>query len=432
MRMYDIIKAKRDGGRLSKAQIDYFVKGLISGEVPSYQASALLMAIYFNGMTDEETADLTFAIRDSGKKLSFELGGIRADKHSTGGVGDKTSLVVMPIVAALGIKAIKMSGRGLGHTGGTVDKLEAIEGFRTDLSVPEMERVAREVGLTMVGQTEELAPADKLLYSLRDVTATVDSIPLIASSIMGKKLAVGDDVIVLDVKTGSGAFMKTLEESRALASACVKLGRAAGKKMSALITDMDRPLGRAIGNSLEVIEAIETLKGNGPADLKELSLNLAAEIAYLCDLGSKKACFELAEKALFSGRALEKFRETVRLQGGDARWIDDTSRFPLSPSFEVRAPRKGYIERVDAEGYGLVCLMLGAGRNKLGDEIDLGAGMVLRRKTGDHVNKGDVIATLYSRKNFDEAAEALLGYTVIGAEAPKERPLIFDTVGEEL
>ncbi len=429
MRMYDIIKAKRDGAELNREQIDFFIKGLVSGAVPSYQASALLMAIYFNGMTDEETANLTFAIRDSGKKMTVDLGGYRADKHSTGGVGDKTSLVVMPIVASLGIKSVKMSGRGLGHTGGTVDKLEAVKGLRTDLSLAEAESVARRTGLTIIGQTEELAPADKLLYALRDVTATVDSIPLIASSIMGKKLTTDDDVIVLDVKTGSGAFMKSLDESKRLARSCVKIGRAAGKRMSALVTNMDAPLGYAIGNALEVIEAIETLKGRGPSDLVDLSVALAAEIAFLCDLGNKTECEKLCLDALSSGKALSTFRRMVEAQGGDARCIDDTTLFSLSPRSEVRSPRSGFIQKVNAEGYGLTSLMLGAGRSKLGDKIDLGAGIKLCRKVGDYVNKGEVIAVLYGKSGVDEAGKALLGYTTIGDEPPSPVPLILDRIG---
>ena len=287
MRMFDIIRKKRDGLELSEKEIQWFINGYVKGEIPDYQASALCMAIYFNGMTIEETTALTFAIRDSGDKLKFKnINGLRVDKHSTGGVGDKTSLVVTPIVATLGVKVAKMSGRGLGHTGGTVDKLEAIPGFKTDLPTEEFEEIVNRVGIAIVGQNATLAPADKLLYALRDVTATVDSLPLIVSSIMSKKLAADDDCVVLDVKTGSGSFMKTREQSRELAEWMVAIGKAAGKRMRALITDMDRPLGYNIGNSLEVIEAINTLKGNGPEDLTELSVALASHMLVISDRGS--------------------------------------------------------------------------------------------------------------------------------------------------
>ncbi len=432
MRMVDIIQKKRNGGILSKQEIDFFIDGYVRGEIPDYQASALCMAIWFCGMNAEETLALTLAIRDSGETLCLEgIDGLRVDKHSTGGVGDKTSLVVAPIVASLGVKIAKMSGRGLGHTGGTVDKLESIRGFRTDLSPVAFADAVNRAGLAIVGQSADLAPADKLLYALRDVTATVDSIPLIASSIMGKKLAANDDGIVLDVKTGSGAFMKDVEESRRLAESMVEIGRLAGKNMCALITDMDRPLGNAIGNSLEVIEAIETLQGHGPADLTELCVALASHMLVLAQKGDYATCEKHAREALASGAALEAFAEMVKAQGGDPAWVNDPSRFPTAPyQRTVCAVRDGYITRVDAEGYGVASLLLGAGRNKKEDLIDLCAGILLRAKTGDRVTEGDPIAILYTSNEdlLDAAEERLRSATEIGDEPPMPRPLIWYTV----
>ena len=432
MRMYDIIQKKRNGGALSEAEIQFFITGYTKGEIPDYQAAALCMAIWFRGMSVEETTALTLAVRDSGDKLVIHgFNGLRVDKHSTGGVGDKTSLAVAPIVAALGVKIAKMSGRGLGHTGGTVDKLEAIEGFRTDLTSAEFERAVEEAGIAIVGQSVDLAPADKLLYALRDVTATVDSMPLIASSIMGKKLAADDDCIVLDVKTGSGSFMKSREDSLALAQLMVDIGRRAGKKMCALITDMDRPLGCAIGNSLEVIEAIEILRGRGPADLRELCVALAANMLCLAEKGNYDFCVSEVERVIASGEALDKLAAMVRAQGGDAAWIYDTEKFPKAPySHTVCASADGYITKVNAEEYGVAALLLGAGRSTKEDVIDLRAGIYLHAKTGDYVKKGAPIATLYaSREELFAASEArLLAATEIGASAPEKRPLIFDVL----
>ncbi len=432
MRIYDIIKKKRDGGKLSEAEIHFFIDGYVKGEIPDYQAAALCMAIYFCGMDLEETTALTLAVRDSGDKLSFEgIHGLRVDKHSTGGVGDKTSLAVAPIVATLGVKVAKMSGRGLGHTGGTIDKLEAIEGFRTDLDTATFERVVNETGIAIVGQSADLAPADKLLYALRDVTATVDSLPLIASSIMGKKLAADDDCIVLDVKTGSGAFMKTEADSRALAELMVGIGQRAGKRTRALITDMDRPLGLAIGNSLEVIEAIETLKGNGPDDFTELCVALATHMLVISDRGDEKTCERNVRRVMADGSALDTFAAMLRAQGGDPDWIYHPEKFPrASYSREVKAPAQGYITHVDCEGYGVSALLLGAGRNTKADVIDPTAGIMLAAKTGDFVEAGQTIATLYtSDESRLVAAEArLLAATEIGADQPTARPLIVDVV----
>ncbi len=432
MRMYDVIKKKRDGGVLSAEEIRAFVEGYTNGSIPDYQAAALCMAIYFRGMNDEETTELTLAVRDSGEKLDVSgIKGLRVDKHSTGGVGDKTSLVVAPIVASLGLTVAKMSGRGLGHTGGTVDKLEAIPGFCTDLAVSEFERIVNETGIAIVGQSATLAPADKKLYALRDVTATVDSMPLIASSIMGKKLAADDDCIVLDVKTGSGSFMKSVEDSRTLAKLMVAIGKRAGKRISALITDMDRPLGYAVGNSLEVVEAIETLQGKGPEDLLELSLALAAQILFLADKGTRDECRAMAQETITSGKALDTFARMVAAQGGNAEFIYHPENFAKAPYVrEVKVEKDGYIAAVNTEQYGLASLLLGAGRNTKEDEIDLSAGYLLKKKTGDAVKAGDTLAVLYaSRKELFAAAErTLLNATTITADAPEKRPLIFEVI----
>ena len=432
MRMYDLIQKKRDGGELSEKEIRWFIEGYTKGEIPDYQVSALCMAIYFRGMTLEETTALTFAVRDSGERLDFsEIHGLRVDKHSTGGVGDKTSLVVTPIVASLGVKVAKMSGRGLGHTGGTIDKLEAIPGFRTDIPVAEFKQIVNEVGIAIVGQNATLAPADKLLYSLRDVTATVDSLPLIVSSIMGKKLAADDDCIVLDVKTGSGSFMKTLEKSRELAQWMVEIGKRAGKRMRALITDMGTPLGYAIGNSLEVVEAIHTLKGNGPADLTELCVVLAAHILVLAEKGSYEECVEMAKNAISTGAGLETFAKMVQAQGGDPEWIYHPESFPVAKyTHVVKAKESGYIVGVDAEGYGVASLLLGAGRNTKEDVIDPTAGIYLKAKTGDRVEAGDPIAVLYSERenSFAVAESRLLAATHIAKEKPQPIPLVLDVV----
>ena len=432
MRMFDIIRKKRDGVELSTEEIKFFVENFVAGEIPDYQVSALLMAIYFKGMNERETADLTFAIRDSGAKLDFSaINGIRVDKHSTGGVGDKTSLVVAPLVATFGVKVAKMSGRGLGHTGGTVDKLESIPGFKVSLSKDEFVRIVNDIGVAIVGQNAELAPADKLLYALRDVTATVDSLPLIVSSIMGKKLAADDDCIVLDVKTGSGAFAKTLDDSLALANAMVNIGKRAGKKMLALITDMDVPLGYAIGNSLEVIEAIETLKGNGPDDLTKVCLELASNMLLLAGKGKRTACRHACEKALQDGSAFETFVKMVEAQGGDTSVILDTDKFAKAKfSREIKAWTSGYIGGIDTEGYGRASLLLGAGRNKKEDSIDYTAGIMLKKKTGDFVNEGDVVAIMYTsdEKRFEDAEKVFKISTLMMDTPPGKRPLIFARV----
>ncbi len=432
MRMYDIIKKKRDGGELTSEEIKYFVSGVTDGSIPDYQTSALCMAIYFKGMSVRETCDFTFAVRDSGDRLNFsEINGIRVDKHSTGGVGDKTSLVVAPVVASLGVKVAKMSGRGLGHTGGTIDKFEAIEGFNTTLSDADFIKQVNDIGFAIVGQSRQFAPADKKLYALRDVTATVDSMPLIAASIMGKKLAADDDCIVLDVKTGSGSFMKSVEDSKALARLMVDIGKSAGKKTVALITNMDRPLGCAIGNALEVIEAVETLNGHGPEDFTEVCITLAGHMLSLAGKGSVEECKKMAERAIKDGSALAKFKQTVAAQGGRVELIENTANFAKAKyTHAVKSVKTGYICKADTEAYGLASLALGAGRNTIEDAIDYSAGILLTRKTGDFVKEGEEIATLLTNdKSAIAKAEAmLLAATEIQQKKPKEEPLVYCTV----
>lgn len=432
MRMYDIIRKKRDGGVLSNEEINFFIDGYVKGEIPDYQASALLMAIFFKGMNFDETASLTFAVRDSGQRLDFsQINGIRVDKHSTGGVGDKTSLVVAPIVASLGVKVAKMSGRGLGHTGGTIDKLESIPGFKTDLSEEEFLKNVNDFGVCIVGQSRDLAPADKKLYALRDVTATVDSLPLIVSSIMGKKLAADDDCIVLDVKTGSGAFAKTIEDSKRLAEVMVEIGKRAGKKMLALITDMDRPLGNAIGNSLEVIEAIDTLNGHGPEDFTEICVILASSMLELAGKGSYEESEALVKQSIADGSALATLKKMVVAQGGDVRVIDNPDLFAKAPySMSVKAKEDGYIASVDTDGYGIASLLLGAGRNTKEESIDFSAGIILKKKTGDYVHAGDELCVMYTsdEKRFAGALDRFYASTHISQEKPESRPIVLDKV----
>lgn len=432
-RMVDLIRKKRDGLPLTREEIRFFTEGYVNNEIPDYQASALLMAIWFRGMDRDEIAELTFAIRDSGEKIDFsDIKGVRADKHSTGGVGDKTSLVVAPVVASCGVKVAKISGRGLGHTGGTVDKLESIPGFRTDLSEREFMDVVNRTGIAIIGQSRDVAPADKKLYALRDVTSTVDSIPLIVSSIMGKKLAADDDVIVLDVKTGSGSFMKTEEESEKLAKLLVDTGKKAGKKVMALITDMDRPLGEYVGNALEVREAIETLKGRGPEDLREVSLALSGAILMLSGLaGTAEEGEKLACEAIASGAALRKLREMIEAQGGDPRVTEDGSLFGEAPvQKEIPAKKSGYIASMDTEAIGRASLLLGAGRNTMADRIDMTAGIRILKKTGDPVKKGEPVAIFHtSREELLKGAEEVYDNALCYAEEkPAPRPLILGTV----
>lgn len=398
MRMYDILAKKRDGGILTDEQIQFFIDGYVSGAIPDYQASALLMAIFLKGMTPHETAALTRSMAQSGDLVDLSsIDGIKVDKHSTGGVGDKTTLIVAPVVASLGVRVAKMSGRGLGHTGGTVDKLESIPGFRTTLDREAFFDVVRRVGVSVIGQSGNLAPADKKLYALRDVTATVNSIPLIASSIMSKKIAAGSDRILLDVKTGSGAFMKTLEDSIALAKEMVSIGEHVGRRTVALITDMDRPLGCAIGNALEVREACETLQGRGPADLTEVCIELAANMLWLAEKGELAQCRSLARQQIANGEAFAKLKEMVQAQGGDTSVLDNPEKFaPPNVCYEVLAQREGFLYAMDTERCGVASMELGAGREKKEDPIDYSAGIVLRKKVGDFVRKGEVLASFYS------------------------------------
>jgi len=428
MRMYDIIEKKRDGFELSLEEINYFITEYCNNNIPDYQASALLMAIFLRGMNERETADLTNVMANSGDTIDLsEIPGIKVDKHSTGGVGDKTTLILAPIVAACGVPVAKMSGRGLGHTGGTIDKLEAIPGFNTSISRENFIKNVKDIGISISGQTGNLAPADKKLYALRDVTATVNNISLIASSIMSKKLASGADRIVLDVKTGSGAFMKTLEDSAELARAMVKIGENTGRHTVAIITDMDIPLGRAVGNSLEIIEAIETLQNKGPEDLMEVSFELAARMLELCELGTIDECKCKVREAVTSGKAIAKLAEVIERQGGNKDVIYDYSLFPqVSHKFNYVSQNFGYIESMKTDTIGIASLELGAGRETKESSIDYAAGIVFDKKTGDNVVKGEVIATLYTNKQDKlEKACSLLDSAIQFCEVkPKAKPLI--------
>ncbi len=399
MRMYDIIMKKRSGCELTKEEIQFVVEGYTKGEIPDYQVSALMMAIYFQKMTREETAALTMAMAHSGEVLDLSaISGIKVDKHSTGGVGDKTSLALTPMVAVCGIPVAKMSGRGLGHTGGTIDKLESFPGFRTDLSSQQFIDQVNRIGIAIMGQTADLAPADKKLYALRDVTATVDNLSLIASSIMSKKLAAGADAIVLDVKTGSGAFMKTEEDAMSLAHEMVRIGKDAGRRTMAVVSDMDQPLGYAVGNALEVKEAIDTLSGKGPEDFKELCLTLGS-----CMLiaGRKAKNHQEASDMLLAtiedGSALKKFAEFVEAQGGDSAAVYDTERLPKAGIIQpITAPRDGYISRIICDEIGIASLILGGGRETKTSKIDLSVGLVLTAKVGDYVKAGEPLAWIHA------------------------------------
>lgn len=432
MYMPELIRKKRDGGELTAEEISYIINGCVSGEVPDYQLSAFAMAVFFRGMTNAETVALTLAMRDSGDKADLSgISGVKVDKHSTGGVGDKTTLIVAPIVAACGVKVAKMSGRGLGHTGGTVDKLESIPGFRTSISPQEMRETVETCGLSVTGQSGNMCPADKKLYALRDVTATVDSIPLIASSIMSKKLADGSDCILLDVKTGSGSFMKTLDDSRLLARTMVDIGRGADVRTAALITNMDSPLGSAVGNSLDVIESVEILKGKTSGDLWTVCRELSCRMLMLAGIGDKDECGRLVDEAVESGEALKRFEMMVKLQGGDVSYIEDTSKFrKASFSREVYAPADGYITHMDSEKIGLTAVLLGAGREKKDDDINRAAGIIIAAKTGDFVKRGELLATLLAddESRLDGAESRYLSAVSIGDKKPAEQPMILDYI----
>ncbi|MCI7384336.1 MAG: pyrimidine-nucleoside phosphorylase [Hungatella hathewayi] len=428
MRMYDVIMKKRDGGVLTDEEIGYFVDGYTKGEIPDYQASALLMAIFFQGMNEHETAYLTGCMAASGDEIDLSsIPGIKVDKHSTGGVGDKTTMVIGPVAAACGVPVAKLSGRGLGHTGGTLDKLEAIPGLTTSLDTAKFFDMVKEIGIAVAGQTGNLAPADKKLYALRDVTATVDNISLIAASIMSKKIASGSDRILLDVKTGSGAFMKTLDDSIALAKEMVNIGTNVGREVVALVTDMDRPLGRNIGNALEVMEAAATLKGRGPEDFTQICLALSSNMLYLAEKGTMEECTAMAKEAIKSGRAFEKFCQMAEAQGGDASYIRRPEKFTISSvEYELKAEKNGYITAMDTEKIGMAAVELGAGRRKKEDPIDYGAGIILNAKIGDRVENGQTVAVLYTSAVplLSGAVELLKEAVVIGKEQPEEEKLI--------
>lgn len=431
MRMYDIIKTKRDGGRLTDGQIRFAVRGYTDGDIPDYQMSALAMAVWFRGMDREETACLTRAIYESGDSVDLsQFGDKTVDKHSTGGVGDKTSVIVLPIVASCGGICAKMSGRGLGHTGGTIDKLEAFPGYKTELSRGEFLRQTSDIGLALIGQSGNLTPADKKLYALRDVTATVDSIPLIASSIMSKKLAAGARSIVLDVKMGSGAFVKTADEARELAGAMVNIGVSLGRNVRALITDMDTPLGYNIGNALEVKEAIEVLKGGGPCDLREICSALAVNMLELSLKISEKEAVSRVTRAIESGAAFNKLCQWIERQGSDRKYAENPALLPSADNvFEVKANKSGYIAHMDAESIGVCASLLGAGRTVKDAPIDLGAGVVMTKKTGDYINAGDVIAYLHTNlKNDAGAADKYMSALTVSDKPFKSTPLIIETV----
>lgn len=433
MRMYDLILKKRNGKELTKEEIDFFVQGYTKGEIPDYQASALLMAIFFNKMNKRETADLTMSMVNSGDKLDLSnIEGTKVDKHSTGGVGDKTTICLTPLVASCGVPVAKMSGRGLGHTGGTIDKLESFKGFSVQLDQKEFMDNINKKGIVVAAQTGDLAPADKKIYALRDVTATVDNMSLIASSIMSKKIASGSDAIVLDVKVGDGAFMKTPEDAKALAREMVDIGNNVGRKTIGIISDMDQPLGNAIGNAIEVIEAIDLLKGNGPKDLLELTLTLGSNMLILAgrvkdeDEGRK-----LLKENIENGKALKKLKEFVEAQGGDSSYVDDVTKFPQAKYIiEVKSNKSGYINKINAEKLGLIAMELGAGRATKESIIDLAVGIKLLKKRGDKVEKEDVLGYIYANEleKANKAKEDLLENIEIKNEKGKEIPLIYDIV----
>ena len=433
MRMYDIIYKKREGNELSKEEIAFFIKGFTEGSIPDYQASALMMAIFFRGLSEEETIVLTDEMARSGDSIDLsQFGNLSVDKHSTGGVGDKTSLIVAPIVASLGGKLAKMSGRGLGHTGGTVDKLESIKGYKTTLSKEEFLNQSEKIGICLIGQSGNLAPADKKLYALRDVTATVDNIGLITSSIMSKKIAAGAKNIVLDVKVGSGAFMKDIESASLLAEMMVKIGKGVNRNVKAVLSDMDCPLGSAIGNSLEVIEAIDVLKGKSRGDLFEVCVELATQMASLCLSIDEKEAREKVIKSLDNGVAFAKMKEWIKAQGGNVDLIENPEFFEKAKyTLDVKAQKSGYIQKMNAEQIGIASVVLGAGRENKEDNIDFSAGIVMHKKVGELVSKGESLCTLYTNKQdklaFSE--KMYLDAVLIGKEKADRNPLIYKVIG---
>lgn len=428
MRMYDVILKKRQGIELTDSELQWLIHGYVAGDIPDYQMSAFLMAVIFKGMTPKELGAFTMAMAHSGDMVDLSaIKGIKVDKHSTGGVGDKTTLVIASLVAACGGVVAKMSGRGLGHTGGTIDKMESIPGLRTELSEEEFRNQVNNIGVAVIGQSSNIAPADKKIYALRDVTATVDSIPLIASSIMSKKLASGADAILLDVKVGSGAFMKTIDDARLLAQAMVDIGNANGRIVKAVITDMDRPLGQAIGNALEIAEVIQTLKGSGPQDLTHECLVMATHLLVMSEKGDYDNCYSMVQTALQNGAGLAKLRELIVAQGGKGQVVDNTSLLGSARfTYDIRASKAGYIAHMNTEDCGIASVMLGAGRIVKDGPIDMTAGIVMHKKTGDAVVAGDVLATLYANDEslFERAEKAYVQALTIGTEA--------STIGETI
>ncbi len=428
MRMYDVILKKRQGIELTDSELQWLIHGYVAGDIPDYQMSAFLMVVIFKGMTPKELGAFTMAMAHSGDMVDLSaIKGIKVDKHSTGGVGDKTTLVIASLVAACGGVVAKMSGRGLGHTGGTIDKMESIPGLRTELSEEEFRNQVNNIGVAVIGQSSNIAPADKKIYALRDVTATVDSIPLIASSIMSKKLASGADAILLDVKVGSGAFMKTIDDARLLAQAMVDIGNANSRIVKAVITDMDRPLGQAIGNALEIAEVIQTLKGRGPQDLTHECLVMATHLLVMSEKGDYDNCYSMVQTALQNGAGLAKLRELIVAQGGKGQVVDDTSLLGSARfTYDIRASKAGYIAHMNTEDCGIASVMLGAGRIVKDGPIDMTAGIVMHKKTGDAVAAGDVLATLYANDEslFEGAEKAYVQALTIGTEA--------STIGETI
>lgn len=435
MRLYDLIVKKRDGLELSKQEIEFIIHNFVEGNIPDYQMSAFLMAVYLKGMSNQEVSHLTMAMAESGDTVDLSsISGIKADKHSTGGVGDKTTLIVAPIVASCGVKMAKMSGRGLGYTGGTIDKLESIPNFRTNLSQSEFFEQVNTIGLALMSQSGNITPADKMIYALRDVTATVESIPLIASSIMSKKLAAGADCIVLDVKVGTGAFMKDLKQGIELAQTMVSIGQAHQKKVSAILTSMDNPLGYAVGNSLEVIEAMEVLKGKDSEDLQYLCKQLAAQILYLSEKGTLQECFEMVEQSISSGKAFALWKKMIAAQGGDISVLEDYTRFSTAKYIHsVSCCQEGYISQIDAEKIGMVSLLLGAGREIKDSKIDFEAGVLFHKQVGDSFTKGEILATLYTQREETilPAEQMLLSAYTFQKEKPVPKPLLLATVTQE-
>ncbi|NLY20605.1 MAG: pyrimidine-nucleoside phosphorylase [Tissierellia bacterium] len=432
MNMYDIIEKKRDFHKLSKEEIEYVVNGYVDGSIPDYQVAAFLMAVFLNKFDIDETFYLTDAFIDSGHTIDLsEIKGIKVDKHSTGGVGDKTTLVLGPMVAACGVPFVKMSGRGLGHTGGTLDKLESIKGFDFEISIEEFIKNANEIGMVIASQTGDVTPADKKFYALRDTTATVDNLSLISSSIMSKKLATGADGIVLDVKVGSGAFMKNIEDAEELSHLMIKLGEKYNRETMAVISNMEQPLGLAVGNSLEVIEAIETLRGNGPEDLVELCYRIGTKLLLIAKVAkTDEEAHKMLEETISSGSALEKLKEVVVEQKGDVRYIDDYTLFPISKNVhEIKAKESGYIKSLNALAIGKISQSLGAGRETMETELDLGAGVLLNKKIDDYVEKGELIATLYTNKeDVNEAIEHFYEIVEIGEKNPVPQKIVLKEI----